>query len=449
MQSGGFSRFVRDVRILVLWLAYASNAHCVELQDQAGAVKAWGVAERIDDTGSVPDVAMDESGNAVVAWWNVQSEGILSSRYVANERAWTPPEEIGLTDVGALDRLAVAIDASSRAVAVWAAFFVADNVWANRSMPDGSWDRVPTRLDSSEAATRWPADSGPHVSANASGAAMAIWVQIDDQDEHVWAARLAPGGSWRPAARVDRADPTRSHEPMVAVDEEGHAVAVWVAEEGATSAIWSNRYTVGVGWGGEPERVDTDDTGDAATPRIGVDARGHAIAVWSQGGDSAGIWANQYVPPDGWQSPVRIGGEGDVDAKTPDLAVLPDGRAFAVWSQSNGGADDIWANRFTGSSWRNAKPIERNPGAESTAPRVAGDRNGAAVAVWRQSGAGQSRIWASRTSSSGDWSTPVPIDAGEGNVGDPRVAADPDGNAVAVWAVTVGGNRGVWANRLE
>jgi hypothetical protein len=446
--------FPSKASTLALWLACVTNAHCVQLQDQGASAKAWGAPQRIDDTErtSDPDVAMDASGDAVVVWANFLNNGIFSSRYAAYERAWTPPEEISLPASDALDRLAVAMDASGRVVAVWAAYFTADNIWTNRSSVDGSWDRVPRRLDNSESMARWPTDSGPQLSINPAGAATAVWVQLDASEENVWAARMDPDGSWRRATLIEDSHATRAFAPEVAVDADGNAMALWAMGDGATSSIWSNHYTSGPGWGDDSERVSSSsDAGGADSPRVGVDDRGSAIAVWSQrDSGTSGIWASRYTPGGGWgPTSVRLDRAEEGNASAPDLAVLPDGRAVAVWSQSSESPSDIWANRFDGANWQGAQPIENDPQVFAEAPRVAVDAKGSAVAVWRQSDFGPFRIWASRSSSNGDWAEPEPIDAGEGGAGKPRIAVDPDGEAVAVWKMSIGTNRGVWVNRLE
>ena len=67
----------------------------------------------------------------------------------------------------------------------------------------------------------------------------------------------------------------------------------------------------GTGWG-TPELIENADAGDAFSPRIAVDPQGNAVAVWKQSdGVRDNIWANRFVedivPPDRAISPLVIG----------------------------------------------------------------------------------------------------------------------------------------------
>ncbi len=55
----------------------------------------------------------------------------------------------------------------------------------------------------------------------------------------------------------------------------------------------ASRYAAGAGWT-TPAIIETDNTGDAAEPRIAFDANGNALAVWQSDGTRTNIWANRY-----------------------------------------------------------------------------------------------------------------------------------------------------------
>jgi hypothetical protein len=458
MTSNRRSPFATKLPTLVLWLACAGTVQCVQLQDSGGATNQWGVAERVHDKGIDADVAVDAAGNAVAVWVEVQVQrtGIWSSRYTrGGEPAWRAPEQLDLPAAGPvgrpLDHPRVAMDARGNAVAAWAQFFQRDNVYANQATPAGSWGIFSTRLDDDDGDGRLPSDSGPQVSMNADGVAVVVWVQVDSLEQDVWAARATPGTQWEPADRIEVNDSTQASGPQVAVDADGNAIAVWAMVDGGMSHIWFNRYASGEGWGTDASPIESNSAGDAEAPQVGVDAEGNAIAVWSQfDGEKYDIWSNRYTSGVGWDStPQRIDSENGGDAVDPDIAVLPEGRAFAVWSQFDGNDDDIWSNRYTGTRWGTAQRIEENDEGSAVAPRVAVDSDGTAVAVWRQFGAAGNGVWANSSSRDGNWGNAGPIDTGDGPVGNPRVAMTPNGDAVAVWTVSGAANPGVWSNRLE
>ena len=71
-----------------------------------------------------------------------------------------------------------------------------------------------------------------------------------------------------------------SAKPHIAVDASGNAIAVWLQDDGTREDIWANRYVAGTGWGAA-ELIEVD-AGLVLDPQIAVDASGNAIAVWPQ-----------------------------------------------------------------------------------------------------------------------------------------------------------------------
>jgi hypothetical protein len=72
------------------------------------------------------------------------------------------------------------------------------------------------------------------------------------------------------------------------------------------------------------------------------------------------------------------------------------------------------------------------------------------MAVWRETDASvnRGRVWAVRYAS-GAWGSREALQASSNEPGDPLVAIDPCGNAVATWAEHEAGRKRVWANRYE
>jgi hypothetical protein len=82
--------------------------------------------------------------------------------------------------------------------------------------------------------------------------------------------------------------------PQIALDAAGNALAVWTQSDGTRDNIWSNRYTVGSGWG-TAELIETDDAGDATAPQIALDTAGNALAVWYLfDGIQNHLWSNRF-----------------------------------------------------------------------------------------------------------------------------------------------------------
>ena len=133
-----------------------------------------------------------------------------------------------------------------------------------------------------------------------------------------------------------------------------------------------------------------------SSPQIAIDSNGNALAVWYQyDGTRNNIWANRF---DGssWGSATLIETDNAGHAYFPQIAIDDNGNALAVWQQFDGTRYNIWANRFDGSSWGSATLIETDNAGSATIPQIAIDDNGNALAVWSQYDGTRYNIWANR-----------------------------------------------------
>jgi hypothetical protein len=135
--------------------------------------------------------------------------------------------------------------------------------------------------------------------------------------------------------------------PRVAIDGGGNAIAVWAQSDGTRKNIWSNRFKPGDGWQ-TAELLEKDDAGDARFPRVAVDSKGNAVAVWMQSdGTHYHIRTNYYTAGDKWSAATLVENNDAGDAVTPSIAIDERGHAIAVWSQSDGNVDSMWTSRMT------------------------------------------------------------------------------------------------------
>ena len=153
-------------------------------------------------------------------------------------------------------------------------------------------------------------------------------------------------GTWGTASPIETGDSGDGTGPQIAIDSTGNGLLVWEGYDGTRINIWANRYVPGTGWD-TPAPIETDDSGDANNPQVAVDADGNAIAVWHQSdGIRDNIWANRYVPGTGWGTAELIETDNAGSASPPQVAVDSSGNAIAVWDQWDGTRYNIWANRF-------------------------------------------------------------------------------------------------------
>jgi hypothetical protein len=195
-----------------------------------------------------------------------------------------------------------------------------------------------------------------------------------------------------------------------------------------------------------PELIDAGAGNSAVEPQIAFDGAGNAIAVWYQSdGSNNRIYANRWNGTT-WGTAELIDAGAGNNAVAPQVAFDGDGNAIAVWLEWDGPNARIYANRWDGTTWGTAELIDAGAN-HAWDPQIAFDGAGVAIAVWQQSDGWTGRIYANRWDGAA-WGTAELIDAGVGNHAyRPQIAFDGPGNAIAVWTQYDGSNDRIYANR--
>ena len=249
----------------------------------------WGTAGPIEvqSNGGArdPQVAIDSAGDAVAVWTQID-QGLFDIWSNRSTRAvgWGIEERIELNDE-ATGAPQVAVSATGIAVAVWQ--HASKQIWSNRYSPGSGWG-IAQRIEgnSGEAAE-------PQVAIDSDGRAVAVWRQSDGIGDNIWSNRTTPDGVWDTAKLIETDDTGSAEAPQVAMTPDGHTVAVWVQFDGASYNVLST-YSAPDGVWEAAELIEHDDDGAAETPQIAVDPDGTAVAVWVQNsGSSYDIWSNR------------------------------------------------------------------------------------------------------------------------------------------------------------
>jgi hypothetical protein len=269
------------------------------------------------------------------------------------------------------------------------------------------------------------------LAVSPSGRALAAW-RFGGQDSTVEAAYRADGWSaW--------GDPTGGTAKDgfldIAVDDVGHAVAVWTDPLARTLSA-SYRSMFSTAWT-SPVELDPAQSVFGATAVF--DGAGNATAVWSAYDAAAGVWvvrsARRPAATGTWTGPVRVAALRGHPARA---SVRSDGRGnvLAVWDRVDGDRQVIeYAGRAVDSEQWSA-PVEISaPLRMVSPPRLAVSPAGDAVAVWWARPDGNTPVVqaAARLAGSSSWSGPVDVSTPGGTELHPDVAIDHRGNAVAVW----------------
>lgn len=423
--------------------------------------KFWRTAATIENNNAggaiFPQIAIDVNGNALAVW--SQSDGtrynIWANRYTAGAPgSWGTAVLIETNNSGNALNPQIAIDASGNAIAVWQQFDVPRyNIWANRYTAGVGWGTAALiETDDLGEAIR------PQIAFDPSGNALAVWQHSDGILYNIYANRYTAGAGWGTAAPIDGAGNGIASFPQIAIDASGNAIAVWQQVFSASRFdIVACFYTSGADWG-TPATIESNNAGSAFTPQIAFDAGGNAIAVWQQsdGTPRTDIWANRYTAgaPGSWGIATLIETSNLGSALSPQIAFDTSGNAIAVWQQSDGVRDNIWARRYS-AGWGATTLIETSNLGNAGSPQIVIDTsatpsNGDALVVWHQSDGARFNIWSNRFSS-GAWDTAGQIETNNaGSALFPQIAISPGtGNAIAVWSQSNGSREDIWANHYE
>lgn len=188
------------------------------------------------------------------------------------------------------------------------------------------------------------------------------------------------------------------------------------------------RYVAGAGWD-VPHRLETFSSG--VSHGLVVDGAGNATAVWVRYDGAWDVRASRYTAGAGWSAPTTISSVAQ-QASWVRLSADAAGNVFVVWSQWDGARWDIWANRYsTVTGWGAARLLEFSTDYAGN-PDVAADSGGNALAVWAQSDGSTYVIRSSLYTPSTGWQDSLVVDP-DGSGNRPRVAFDGNGNALAIW----------------
>jgi hypothetical protein len=391
-----------------------------------------------------PRTAIDASGNALAVW--DQSDGardnILANRYDAAS-GWSTAS---LMETGNSFAYApqIGFDDNGNALTVWEqSDGTRYNIWSRRYEPASGWS-APVQIE----ADPNNAESA-QIAVSADGSAIAVWEQSNGTRPVIWANRYAPSTGWLTPSRIQSDVTGDGFFPQVAIDANGNATAVWHQTDGTRYNIWAARYGASGGW--EAAALVEADTGDAVYPQVGVDANGNAIAVWEQrDGTRLNIAANRYSNGS-WGTPALIESNDSGAALKPQIGVDAAGNAFAVWVQEDAARLSIWSNHYTaGTTWGTAALLETDNTGDADDPKIAVNPSGVAHVIWKQRDSTYYNVLASQFTPGSGWRTPTQIEGdASGDAQDPHIAINASGTVQAVWMQFDGTRFNIWANRFE
>jgi len=351
-------------------------------------------------------------------------------------QAWQGATLIESNDPGRAFNPVVTTDSQGNAFAVWAqANGAFDNIWAARYTPGGGWGTPQVIDDNSGNATE------PRIAVDSAGNAVAIWIRENIVSRRGVVAASYSAGAWGAPQDVE-GNAGNARAPQIGIDASGVARALWIQHDGNFERVRSGRLQGGV-WDMTSSSIDGG-TGNALDAQIQVFANGTALAVWSQfNGMTPRLWHNRFNGI-GWSTADLLDENNtSFNLSAPSLAADASGNAIAVWSQGTATTSStVYARRYSGGNWGSADVLSGAGTDNASRARIAINAAGQAVAVWQESHADSLQTWVKRRSGAGAWSAAVRLDTplgGSDSQGEPQVAIDTTGNAMVAWPHTLSG----------
>jgi hypothetical protein len=382
----------------------------------------------LTDAGAVYGVIVYNGAGAVV------SQGAALTVTAAVVAGWQGPPVPLQTDSEGFNK-ALAWNSAGQAIALWSQ---PGGVGASRYTPSAGWQ--PPLSVSGSSTTFFYKDTA--VAMSGSGRAVAVWHTVDSVNTRVQTSIFTPAGGWSVATTLSIVDDSGGFAPRIAIDGQGNAVAAWVQRASISSRrqVFASRYDAASATWGTALRLDTDSIGvPAESPELAMNAAGVAFVIWPASSAVPGVfslWARR-LSADAALDALSLVDAAVFNPPEQRIAVDAGGHAMAVFKkQENTGFASIGSSRFDalGGAWGASAVISLNNVNRSTAPQIAFDASGQAVAAWVQYDGTQDLIVSRRHTLGGGWATPQQVATGSINrLISPSLAVNAGGTAVLAW----------------
>jgi parallel beta-helix repeat protein len=289
----------QDGNAIAVWVQSGGAGDRVYWSRYSVTAAVWSdavqIPNQIASTATVPQIAIDQDGNAIAVW--IQNLRPYWSKYTATSSVWTNAVLVQAASITAPPR--IDIDQDGNVIAVWSQS--SRIYWSKYTATSSVWSTA-VQIPNQPALTA----SVSQIAIDPLGNAIAVWLAGNNI---YWSRYTAASAVWSDTALLPNQTATAGATPQVAVDKNGNAIAVWRQ----SNRIWWSRYTANLGWSNVAQ-VPAQLVQTAILPQVSVDTFGNAIVVWTQSDGSRNqIYWSSYTSGTSWVTGTAITGVSSLD----------------------------------------------------------------------------------------------------------------------------------------
>ena len=335
----------------------SSDSEGVDVSHQWKGALTVGANQSGPDASS-PEIGIDDEGNILVVWLEVEGGvKLLKAHYYSEaDQKMLYNVEIDNTTVGKSFTINNALGGDARLPTLsYSSDGVAMLAWSQEEsgiyqiyasrFDINSWSE-PNKLNNSDLSSgQFSGGSNPKVAVDSNNDAFVIWQQNDGKRENIWLSRFA-GGVWSNALQMEDDNIGDATDPFIVFGSENQAFATWVqavkASGASRNAVVVKPFSLDAGWGAI---VELSGGNEISKPTLGFDFEGNATAIWINDGN---ILRSRYSKLTSSWSNDPISSANINTAQSLDFApLLKDGRFINVWTELKDGGFILVSSLFS------------------------------------------------------------------------------------------------------
>jgi len=354
---------------------------------------------------SEPKVAIDSSGNMLLAW--LDQDGLFRLNRFDAAAGWG--EEILLSSQATTTAtfIATALSDNGAGLVAWQEYDgTTISVTARYYQPGSGWG--PAQVLWTSPPGGYYSNTEVRAAMDSQGNGMVAWL---NSQTGVYARPYSGTGGWGPVELVPAAP---GGALALAMAPDGTATLAWSNSTASENQVRAKRYQSGV-WSADTLLAATGD------PQAGISGSGGTgFQLASNNGAAVAVWTQDEViipgTPDDPVLETRIMASTYAAGTwtTTTLLSPPDNSAYyaSVVMDSSGNATvvgqqngDIWSRRFEGGAWGGSVPAEAETTGFYYRTGLGVDAQGIVTAVWDTA----SQLWTNRYTPGSGWGAATPI----------------------------------------